>query len=180
MQGDSFEKIIPRAKPKASFWTNALFYFSITLIGLSVIGFFFLNNQISIFESEKQTAETQLLEIGQKSLREGKEILSLTKNIQLFKELFQNRYFSSQFFPFFESIVHPKVQILQLTFDVKTQQVSLGGETENFKSLGEQILVLGEKEEIENIILSNLSFTDAGSVAFNLSFSFNPLLLQKL
>ncbi len=178
MQGDSFEKIIPRAKPKALFWTNALFYLSLMLLGFSTIGFFFLDNQIFIFESEKQMAETQLLDLGNRNLKQGIEVLGVAENIKLFKKLIQDRFFPSQFFPFFESIIHPKVQVFQLTMDVKTQQVNFGGETENFKSLGEQILILKAREEIKNLVLSNLSFTDDGNVSFDLSFSFNPLLLK--
>lgn len=171
-------KIIPRPKPKISVFINFLFWFSLIL--LIVLGglYFLLHNQVSSLAIEKEEIEEDItLSPGQEELK--KEMQLMSNKISDFSEIFEEHKITSNFFKFLKTYCHPKVQFMSLRIDNKQTKADLQGETENFRTLGEQILILKQVEFIKGLQVSNISLTQAGKVSFSLTFTFSEELIKK-
>jgi len=178
MVKEDLVKIIPRAKPKAPFYVNLFFWLSVILL-LALVGlYFFLDNQIPSLEKKIKKLETELKPSeSQKTLEE--EMFFLSKRINDFPQLLAKHKFTSNLFDFLKEFCHPQVQFTSLEIDTQESKVILSGITESFYTLGEQILVLQEKEEIKGLRLSRVSLDREGKVNFDLAFTFSENLIKK-
>lgn len=171
-------KIIPKPKPKISVFVNLLFWFSLIL--LIVLGglYFLLQNQISSLAEEKEKIEEDMtLSPSQEELK--KEMQLVSNKISDFSEIFEGHKITSNFFKFLKIYCHPKVQFMSLRIDSKQTNADLQGETENFRTLGEQILILKQVDFIKGLQVSNISLTQTGKVSFSLTFTFSEELIKK-
>lgn len=179
MPKESLVKIIPRPREKPSRLVNFLFSFSLILI-LSLLGsYLFLGTQTSSLQGEKQDVRRKIEEIigERRGLKE--DISGFQGKIEDFKEVFQNHKFTSIFFDFLESSCHLKVQFTSLSLDTESSVANLTGKTDNFKTLGEQLLVFKGDKNIKGLRVSNVSLDQDGKVRFSLTFTFSSSLLKK-
>jgi hypothetical protein len=150
-----------------------LLYLSVLLLVFSVLAYFVLfglekRAEATINNVSKKLEEKKPEEI--KSLEE--EVKKWERKIKDFTFLLQNHKFPSQFFPFFEKKILPKVFIKSFDLDLENQKVEMVGETDGFDILGQQIMVL-EREKISNLELSDVGITKEGKVEFRLKFNFD-------
>lgn len=165
-------KIIPRAKPKVPDWINFLFWFSLILL-LAVISIsFYLQSQVSFLDKKEEELDNQLtkIETGDVETLE-KEVFAVSKKIKDFSRLFKERKVISGIFDFFRSQCHPKVQFATFSLTSENYQVNLNGQTESFRTLGEQVLSFKKNENIKDFQLFNVSFNREGKVVFTVTFS---------
>jgi len=180
MLRESSVQIIPKPKPKVPRWVRGTFWLSLILMIVSVGLFFFLQAQVSSLDHQKQALERQLANIttssSQKELE--REISKLSEKIQDFSYILKDHKKSSKFFEFLQDSTHPKVQFVSLNLDVKNYQAHLTGKTENFKTLGEQLLILKQNKNIKGLDVSNIILDREGKVKFDLMFSFSQELIK--
>lgn len=179
MPKESLVKIIPRPREKPSRLVNFLFLFSLILILSLLVSYWFLGTQTSSLQSKKQDVRRKIEEIIGERRRLKEDISEFQDKIGDFRELFQNHKFTSIFFDFLESSCHPKVQFTSLGLDTENSVANLTGKTENFKTLGEQLLVFKGDKNIKGLKASNISLDRDGKVKFNLTFTFSSSLLKK-
>lgn len=180
MPEEPIAKIIPKPKPKVPGGVNVLFYFSIILIIILIAGFLFLKSKTLSLEEKKESLEIEIAELeGGEETELEKVIFGFQEKIRVFKELFKEHKISSNFFSLLENSCHPKVQFIRLDLDIQNYQVNLEGKTESFQSLGEQLFILRENENIKEFSLSNISLDREGKVKFNLTFTLIPGVFKK-
>jgi len=173
-------EIIPKEAKKFPLWQNILFYFSLVLLLASLSGFFVLNyfqkkSQATLDDLRKTiekgfTAEEKTLE---------KELLSYQKKIEDFSTLFLDYRLTSKLFGFFEKLIHPKVFFTDFSLDPKLNKLSLSGQTENFETLGQQILIFQKEEKIKSLDLKEIGISKEGKIEFSLDISFIPLVFTQ-
>jgi len=169
------QELIPKKKLKTPSFINFLFYSSLILIIVLGVGYFGMKIKISSIKSQIEETKVSVAKIKTELDKETeRQVLGYQKKINDFSELFNEHKVVSSFLGFLRDSTHLKVSFSTLTLDIETAQVILGGETESFKTLGEQILYLKGSEFIKGLDLSNLALGKEGDVKFNISLSLNP------
>lgn len=173
------QELIPKEKLKTPSLVNFLFYSSLAL--LIILGGVYLGMRIKVSSLKSQIEETKVNVVRIKT--EGdketeRQVLGYQKKIKDFSELFNEHKIVSSFLEFLRNSTHLKVSFSELSLNTKTANVLLGGETEDFKTLGEQILYLKGSEFIKGLDLSNLSLGKEGEVQFNIRLFLDPKIFK--
>ncbi|MBU2579134.1 hypothetical protein KKA09_03395 [Patescibacteria group bacterium] len=172
-------EIIPKAKKEISPVVNYLFWFACVLIVLLIGLFFFLQNQNSALEQKKANLEKKLI-ASEEQEKLNKEISLTAEKINIFSQLFKKHKISSNFFEFLRTYCHPKVQFLSLDLDTRIFKADLDGKTDDFQTLGEQILILSQSGFVNDVQISNISLDRKGKVDFGLSFNFSENIIHTI
>ncbi len=182
-------QIIPKEAAKLPLWQNTLFYFSIGLVFAMLAGYGvlyqFTKNAIKDFENIKKAIEqartAQIIELESR-------LNSYEEKTEDFSSILNNHKMVSNFFGdfvkktgFLEINTHPKVFFSEMKFDTAKEMVTLSGQTEDFKTIGQQISLF-EKEELREIVksvqLSEVKINKDGKAEFSLIISFYPKLFK--
>ncbi|MDO8655204.1 MAG: hypothetical protein Q7R48_02130, partial [bacterium] len=83
-------------------------------------------------------------------------------------------------FSFLETSVHPAAVFTGLTVDLGKDKILLVGETDTFRHLDEQILLLRNKSEVQNVQLEKIQLGEQGRVEFSVSIIFPPEFTKKI
>ncbi|MDP2663939.1 MAG: PilN domain-containing protein [bacterium] len=168
-------ELIPKQAPEIPKWLNVLFYFSLALLALTIASFFILNSSVNnrqeILEDlnqillSKKTPERMAME---------EEILNYEKKLKDFSFLAEGHSEISGLYLLIEESTHPQVWFSQFTLDAEENMVSISGKAQNFEVLGQQMLILGEKDFVRNLYLDSAGINKQGKVDFALTF--NPSL----
>ena len=167
-------QIIPKEAAKLPLWQNILFYVSIAILLAVILSY-------GIFTQLTKNSDT-LLKEKEKLFEANKtpEILTLEKNIKNYRDkidtfsvLIPNHKLGSQFFSFLERITHPNVFYQGIDLDIKNNKVTLLGQTESFRTLGQQMSVLGNEEMVTDAQLSNININKEGRIEFSVVISLN-------
>jgi Tfp pilus assembly protein PilN len=177
MEKNPLIKIIPKPKPETPFYVNLLFWVALILIPLLGGGYLYLNSKLSSLQDKKVQLESELSYTKEEKKLE-EEVSKTALAIRDFANLLEEHLFPSKFFEFLNSISHPKVQFLSLQLDNEIYQATLSGKADNFKKLGEQILILKKNENIKGLTLYNIFLDREGKVNFSLSFNFDENLVK--
>lgn len=168
-------EIIPKELPKLPGWLNILFYILIFLFIVSIASFFILNNSLN--NSLKELGDLESIiskDKTPKNLSLEAEVLDYRGKIQDFKFISEGHNNNTKSFTFLEEIVHPFVWFSSYELFTKESKLLLSGETKNFESLGQQLLILAEREELNDFKLSSASINKEGQIDFNLLIYFKP------
>lgn len=156
---------------------TSLFYFSILIFIVSVVAFL-----VFLFLEKKVQGEIDDLE---KTLLKAKPPLEkilkdLEKDINNFEILLQNHIFPSKIFDFVEKKVHPRVFVQRFIFNVEgsTSTVSLEGKTDDFYTLGQQMLILKNENKLFNLVLEGIQIDKDQRVEFNLKFNLKEEIIK--
>lgn len=165
-------ELIPKQVPEIPKWLNILFYFSLALLILTITSFFILNSSISNRQEtledlnqillSKKTPERMALE---------EEVLNYEKKFGDFAFLSEGHLEISDIYPLIEESTHPQVWFSQFTLATSENVVNLSGKAQNFEVLGQQMLILGEKDFVRNLHLDSAGINKQGKVDFTLTFN---------
>jgi len=168
-------EIIPKELPKLPKWINIVFYVLIFLAVLSIAIFLILRNSINESTENLANLNSQLLE---KNLPETvdleKEILAYRTQFQDFELILGEHRENTRSFTFLEQIVHPLVWFSSFDLNPSAEEVTLKGTAKNFNSLGQQILILKGREELNDFKLISASINDRAQIDFELNLFFKP------
>ena len=169
------QELIPKEKLKTPSFTNFLFYSSLVLVIILGACYFGMRIKNSSIKSQIEETKVNVSKIKIEGDKETeRQVLGYQKKINDFSELFKEHKVVSSFLGFLRDSTHLKVSFSTLALNVETAQVILGGKTENFKTLGEQILYLRGSELIKGLDLSNLALGKEGDVNFDINLSLDP------
>lgn len=169
------QELIPKEKLKTPSLINFLFYLSLILVIILGVCYFGIRIKNSSIRSQIEEVKLNVSKIkieGDKQTE--RQVLGYQRKINDFSELFSKHKIASSFLELLRNSTHLKVSFSTLVLNTETAQVILGGETENFKTLGEQILYFKGSEFIKGLVLSNLALGKEGDVKFNISLSLDP------
>jgi hypothetical protein len=65
-----------------------------------------------------------------------------------------------------------------MSLSVKDNNVSLSGQSKNFDVLGQQVMILKNKQEVESITVSKTSLNRERVVDFELNIKLNPSIFK--
>ena len=167
--------IIPKPKLIIPFWVKPLTWAS-AIIFLAMVGLFgFYYFQASSLESKAKAKESDYLAINTPENREIEARVSeISQRLEKFSQAFSNHKFSYIIFDFLGSFCHPNVSFSDMNLTLSTGAVSLTGQTNSYKSLSEQILILKNEEEISALDVSDVALNKEGAVTFGLNFLIDP------
>jgi len=166
------QELIPKEKIKTSSIIHTLFLSS--LIFLFILGgsYVFLKFKNSSIRSDIKDADDQIIKIkAERNNDMERYIFSAQKKINDFSEIFKKHRITSNFFTLADGISYEKVRFLELNLNTETKNVFLRGETENFDTLGKQMLNLKKNDFVKGLDISNISLNKEGKVNFTVNFS---------
>lgn len=174
-------EIIPRREERTPPIVNVLFIASLLLAALTAGGFFILKSLQEQRRVSIQSAEQRLLaepSSDQKQLEE--DVLGFKQKLDDFKVLADGRRTPLPLFSFLETSVHPAAVFTGLTVNLEKGKILLAGETDSFRHLDEQILLLRHKSEVRDLQLEKIQLGERGRVEFSVSVAFPPEFTKKL
>ena len=179
-QKESAIRIIPKPKPRAPLWINFLLGTSLFLLLAVLLVFFFLAYEESSLGKRNDKLDTEIAKLEKSDIKAiERELMKTSKKLKDFSQIFQQHKRSSELFGFFEHICHPRAQFLSFNFLLDGYVVNLEAVTENFKTLGEQLLLLEDDLRIKSFELSNVAINEEGQVGFGLSLSLSEFLFTR-
>ena len=156
-------------------WVTILFYFSLALFLVAGASYFVLDYFVANSSDELAAVETDIRQASsEEEEAQEKEVLKKQELIKNFSKLLAEHRFVSSFFTDLELWCHPRVWFSQIGLSVNDSSVSLSGQTDNFQTLGQQMIVLKNNQLVKNIDLSNISMGTESRINFNLNIVFNP------
>jgi hypothetical protein len=171
--------IIPKPIKKTSKLYELAPYISFGLVVLVILTYgvlFFIENRTSktLWELEDKIAQ-----VGTKDEKNLETQLLLDKQkIDDFSNLFADHTKASEFFKFLEENCHPKIWFNKFELSTQDSQVILTGETSNFETLGQQMVIFKGQETIMSIEISDLSVAKNGRANFTISLSLDPKIFK--
>lgn len=174
---DVLIKIIPKQKG-AGPGTKANIF--LTLVGLvfviCLIVFVVLYFQLKGFETKNKELDNSIAKVENKeNVALKNKLKGLSTKIDDFAKLLQEHKYYSQVFSFLRGACHPKVQLTSLTFEGKNNSFRMDGITDDFKTLGEQLLILRQKPAVLVIRLDNVGFDTNRKINFGLSLTLSDI-----
>lgn len=173
-------EIIPKPTKKESPWVDIVFFFSIAVLIGVVIAYFLLGYFIGENEKILKTKQ-EILNQPRSGEERGleKKVFGYQKKVEDFTTLINQHKISSDFFAFLEGITHPQVWFSEIKLNVQKAEIELSGEAEK-TSLGQQILIFRENEQILTTHLSDVQMIEGERVSFKISLSLNPEIFKFL
>ncbi len=171
-------EIIPKRKIEEARWPIIVFYLSLILFCFAVLIYFILNRFLGDFSIILKDLQREV-EIKRESpaLEFKKDILTYQEKIEGFGILLEEQNFNSNFFRFFEGLIHPMVWFREFNLDSKIKEVRLLGLAENFITIGEQIYILKKEPMIREVRVFE-SFLEEEGVFFKLEILVDPQVFQ--
>ena len=178
-------EIVPKPVEEVPFWQRILFPLSLFLLLVTIFSYFLL-----IYLEKRIPAQIQKLEI-EISQSKSPELISLEQELKMkqekiddFSEIIRQRPLPRKFFGFaegsfsetkkFASLIHPQVQILGFSLNLKDGKLNISGLTENFTTLEQQYLIFQKEPLIKEVNLSSFSLGKGGKLNFSFDLSFDP------
>lgn len=178
-------EIVPKPVEEIPFWQRILFPLSLFLLLVTMLSYLLL-----IYLEKKVPAEIQKLEV-EISQSKSPEVTSLEQELKIkqqkiddFSKIINQRPFPTKFFGFvegsfsetkkFASLIHPRVQILGFSLNLKDGKLNISGLTENFTTLEQQYLIFQKESLVKEVNLSSFSVGKEGKVNFSFDLSFDP------
>lgn len=173
-------KIISKKETERKPWLDWVFYFCLFLLIISVLSYFVLEYSLKSAEEELKNLKSEISEQrGEKNSQLKEKLLLNQKKIDDFSEILKEHKLTSQVFTLIENSTHPKISFVDFDFNSANSGLMFSGQTSNFKTLAEQLLILQREENIENIEISNISLTDEGNIDFSLDITLNSKVFIK-
>jgi len=139
---------------------------TIFIIGLYFIFIFQINRATASFEE----IQTELSEVQTKEELELEEtILGYKRKVDDLFPILKEHQKPTEFFQFLEKFVHPEIYFSSFSMDLDTGNVLLKGVAENFKSLGQQILLFEKEPSIKRTELSSIFLIEEEKIKFDIN-----------
>ena len=165
-------EIIPKEVSKPSKVLKIMLYFAIFLLLLSTAGYFVMNNFLDKAKNNLASIESEISQVmTPEKVTLEREVLFSKGEIDRFANLVNQHLETSAIFGIVQRVTHPKVWFSKFDLDSRQKTFQLTGETENFESLGQQVLIMRNEEAISIINLDTVSTTRDGRVGFVLSLA---------
>jgi hypothetical protein len=160
--------IIPKETRRTPRWQVILFYASIALLTMVIIGYFSLvgseknsQNYLLTLEEEIVTGRTP------ERVKLEQDIFNYREKLKDFKPFLEEHLFASKFFTFLEENTHPKTFFSEISLAPRDQRANLSGLTESFLSLGQQLVILGESPLVKEVRLTKVLLGEEGGIDFS-------------
>ncbi|GEM_PF-835945 len=162
-----------------------VFYLIVFILIVLIASYFLLNFLVENSREEFSNLEKDLKELmtPEKKVLE-KEILDISTKIRNFSLLSENHIAPSQLFIFIEENTHPDVWFFEFELSLEEKELVLYGRTENYKILGQQIILFENEPAMTDVLLEDVWNNREGNIDFIVSLKihsdvFKPYFLTK-
>ncbi|OGZ58674.1 MAG: hypothetical protein A3B96_03900 [Candidatus Spechtbacteria bacterium RIFCSPHIGHO2_02_FULL_43_15b] len=139
---------------------------------LSLFGIlYFYNIQIKD-ESLKIIGEIDGVE-KQVDLDKKAEMEAFSGRLDALKFLLDNHTRNSKVFKLVEDLTHKRASFNAFEFGAEDGSLIMSGVTENYKTLGEQIIAFERSKDVSDLSITNVNLEFGGEVVFTVSFKVN-------
>lgn len=168
-------EIIPKKVIQIPKWLNYLFYISLVVLFLVIIGIFVVNNYVSSSQTVLKELESLLIQMrNPENIALESEVRNYERKIRDFAPLFEAHLETSNIFKFLQKDCHPKAWFQQFSLDSRQNKINVSGKTQSFETLGQQILIFKNDNLVQDVKLEQVSLGKEGKIDFSLSISLNP------
>ena len=168
-------KPIKRTSKLSAFAPYLVFGLVLAVI-FAYIALFYLGNKASKTLWDLQDKISQVGTKDEKVIET--QVLLDKQKIDDFSALFADHQRASGLLKFLEENSHPKIWFNKLTLNLAESQVVLLGETSNFETLGQQIVIFQNQELVKSVEITDLAVGKTGRVNFNISLSLDPQIFK--
>lgn len=173
-------QLVPRPEEKKPFWVDILFYLSLILVIAAASSYFVLNSLQEKTEKKIQSLNEELVKASASpEAALEKEVLDYQKKIDDFSVLLGSYRYSSQIFPFIESITHPKVSFSSFSAVIDENSIQVSGVADSFRTLGQQLIIFKNEKLIKEVELSGISLAKEDKVSFSFSLILDPIIFTR-
>lgn len=128
---------------------------------------------------ELEEIASKLLAIqGERDAETEENVRDFAARILTIDSVLDNHIYASQIFAFLERVTHPRAQWKDFAFRAQDGTITMNGATENYTTLGEQIIAFEQNTNIHNLIISNIQLDKSGRVLFGVSFRVDEALYR--
>ena len=176
MKASAFS-IIPKVKETEPAWVAIAFWSLIGFLVLLLAPILIFQRQAAVLVQKKVAAETETEQIIKNNAELSQRMALVSQRLNDFSQLLKNHRLNSGIFVFLSAICHPRAQFTGLSVDENGSRLTLGLKTENFKTLGEQLLILKSNPRVSDVNFSGLSIDREGKIICSLSFNLDPKII---
>ena len=169
--------IIPKVKETEPTWVAVAFWSLISFLLLLFVPILIFQHQTTVLAQKKAAVEAETEQIIKNNAELSQRMALVSRRLNDFSQLLKNHRLNSGIFIFLSAICHPRVQFTGLSIDENGSRLTLGMKTENFKTLGEQLLILKSNPRISNVSFSGLSVDREGKIICSLNFDLDPKII---
>jgi hypothetical protein len=172
-------EIIPKPNRRIPSWERLLMFFTLGLFLVSIGSFFLLNYFTDQSKKQLQESEEALNKIKtEKEIALETEVFDYQAKIKDFSLILAEHFYSSNFFGFFEKLCHPQVWFSQIDFKANDGTLSLDGETTDFLTLEQQLIIFRKEPLMKDVSLSDLSVSKEGLINFSLNITLDKSIIK--
>lgn len=170
-------EITPKKKIKIPIWSTILFGIAGVLLIISIVSYFYFEKSSKeMTKALEKTPQEAFLE--EEIEKKEKELGLYREKINTFGILLSRHQNTKNIFDFLEKTCLPNVWFSESEFDYLEGVVIVSGHTDNFVTLGQQILILKAEPLLKNVDLSEIFLAEEGGVDFSLQLNFNPQIFE--
>jgi len=169
--------IIPKAKEIEPTWVVITFWSLMGFLVLLLAPILIFQRQTTVLAQKKVAVEIETEQIVKNNTELSQRMVLVSRRLNDFSQLLKNHRLNSGIFAFLSAICHPRAQFTGLSIDENGTRLTLGMKTENFKTLGEQLLILKSNPQISNVSFSGLSIDKEGKIICSLSFDIDSKII---
>ena len=164
--------IIPKPIKKPSQVYRLAPYIVFGLVAVVVLAYIVLSYLENNASKTMENLQERIAQVGTKDEKvlEAQVLLDKEK-IDDFSKLFADHQRVSNFLKFLEENSHPEIWFNKLILNSEDSEVVLAGETANFETLGQQIVIFQSQELVKNVEISDLSLGKNGRATFTFTLS---------
>jgi len=165
--------IIPKQKEKEPIWVSIVLVVGVLLLLAIFIPHFIIRNKVDELEQDKAALESQITTLVNEYKGMSRDLVDVAKKVNDFAEIFEEHRITTKVFELLSMATHPLVQLTSFRFsenESKELGIAVSIITENFKTLGEQLLALQANKDIQEPNLSGIALDKDGLV--NSEFEF--------
>ncbi len=155
----------------------AVFWALIGCLALLAAPIFIFQHQVTVLAQKKVAIATETEQIIQSNAELSQRISLVSRRLNDFSQLLQNHRLNSGLFVFLSAICHPRAQFTSLSVGDNGSHLTLGLKTENFKTLGEQLLILKSHPQISAVSFTGLSIDREGKITCSLGLNIDPKII---
>jgi len=163
-------QVIPKATAKREPVIKKILPWLSFLLVIVVVGLYFIfNSQVIKTTTALEQIDQELAQFRIQKYSELEEkILTFKTKVDDVADLLQDRKKLSDFFNFLKIFVHPDVYFTSLSLNMDGSEAKLEGVSNNFVSLGQQILAFEQDPFIEGAELVNISLDEEDQIQFSI------------
>jgi len=172
--------IIPKPKEEEPTWVAAIFWSLVALLVVLVVPILIFQGQINGLAKKKAALQAEESKLVADNAGLVQRMTLVFRRLNDFSQLLGEHRFNSNLFVFLGTICHRRAQFTGLAISDASNHLTIGLKTENFKTLGEQLLILKSNPQVSNSKFSGLAIDKDGKIVGMLDFDFDRKIITPL